>query len=62
MKLKALDDDIKLGRGGYSCERVNLSGQVHDRVVVFLVFFRDTVIGSHYVLVYWLVNYGLKGC
>jgi hypothetical protein len=48
IKLKALDNDIKLGLGGTSCDRVNLFGQVHDRVVVFFVFFSDTVIRSHY--------------
>ena len=51
MKQKALDDDIKLGPGGNSCDRVNLFEQGHDMVLVFIVFFSDTVIRSQYALV-----------
>lgn len=51
MKQKALDNNIKLGPGGYSCDWVNLFEQGHDVVLVFIVFFSDTVIRSQFTLV-----------
>jgi hypothetical protein len=51
MKQKVLENDIKLGPGGNSCDRVNLFEQGHDMVLVFIVFFSDTVIRSQYTLV-----------
>lgn len=50
MKQKALDGDITLAPGGNSCDRVNLFEQGHDTVLVFIVFFCDTVIRSQYTL------------
>jgi hypothetical protein len=51
MKQKALDNDIKLGPGGYSYDSMNLFEQGHDMALVFTLFFSDTVIRSPYTLV-----------
>jgi hypothetical protein len=51
MKQKTLDNDIKLDPGENCCDRVNLFEQGHDMVLVFVVFFSDTVVRSQYTLV-----------
>jgi hypothetical protein len=51
MKQKPLDNDIKLGPGGNSCDRVNLFKQGHDVILVFIVLFSGTVVRSQYTLV-----------
>ena len=57
MKQKALDNDIKLGPGGNSCDRLNLFEQSHDMVLVFIVFFLILSLGHN---IHWLVNDGLR--